>query len=59
LQRLLVDFDLFSVRIHRTPVLGKRCYEQAYVSYIDHPSAFFLQLAHYEKEYKELHEKIK
>ncbi|UJR14738.1 hypothetical protein I4U23_001730 [Adineta vaga] len=36
------------VRIRPTPVLEGKCYEQAYVSHVDHPSAFFIQLAHFE-----------
>ena len=55
---ILHNNDLL-VRINRTSVLGSRCYEQAFVSYIDHPSAFFLQLAHFEKQYTELEEEIK
>jgi hypothetical protein len=50
---------MFSVRIRPTSVLGNKCYEQAFVSYVYHPSAFFLQLAHFEKQYKELHHEIK
>ncbi|CAF2854258.1 unnamed protein product [Rotaria sp. Silwood2] len=46
------------VRIRRTCVLGKKCYEQAFVSHVDHPSAFFLQLAHLENKYEELQKEI-
>ncbi|CAF1582301.1 unnamed protein product [Adineta ricciae] len=47
-----------SVRIRPMPVLEGKCYEQAYVSHIDHPSAFFLQLAHSRVEFEKLQEEI-
>ncbi|CAF3662030.1 unnamed protein product [Rotaria sp. Silwood1] len=46
------------IRIRRTPVLSMKCYEQAFVSHIDHPSAFFLQLAHFEERYRDLQKQI-
>ncbi len=51
--------SMLLVRIPRAPILGSRCHEQAFVSHIDHPSAFFLQLAHPHQKFEELHEEIK
>ena len=56
---LISDMVMFSVRIYPTRVLASRCYEQAYVSHVDHPSAFFLQLQHFGEKYSQLREEIK
>lgn len=50
---------MLSVRIRRTPVIAGKCYEQAFVSHVDHPSAFFIQLAPFQDEYKQLLDEIK
>lgn len=47
------------MHIHRSRVLGNHCYEQAFVSYIDSPSAFFLQLAASRQQHEELEDEIK
>ena len=49
----------FSVRVNSTPVLSNKCYEQAVVSHVDHPSAFFIQFAHNETKYLDVQAKIK
>jgi hypothetical protein len=59
LNNVVIHIILFLVRINPAPVLGNRCYEQAYVSYVDHPSAFFIQLSRPEEQYTELHKEIK
>ncbi|CAF3515611.1 unnamed protein product [Adineta steineri] len=46
------------VCIRRTTIWGGRRYEQAYVSHIEHPSAFFIQLAHSSDKCEELDKEI-
>ncbi|CAF0809402.1 unnamed protein product [Adineta steineri] len=47
-----------SVCIRRTTTWGSRRYEQAYVSHVEHPSAFFIQLAHSSDRFEELDKEI-
>ncbi|CAF3926682.1 unnamed protein product [Rotaria magnacalcarata] len=39
-------------------VMVHKCYEQSYVSHIDHPSAFFIQLACFREKCEQLHVEI-
>ncbi|CAF4195545.1 unnamed protein product [Adineta steineri] len=46
------------VCIRRTTIWGGRCYGQAYVSHIEHPSAFFIQLDHSRSKFEESEQEI-